>query len=390
MESKSILKVKKQDIMFYFVFFAFLYPRGFSEIIPLYKTIFSVWTWTAVCIIWIQFFFIRIKKNIMRLKINWDYIVVGSYFVFAILITVFTRQIVDTGLQQLIGYPSLFVFIVVNFKRKPERVLNCISNILFVLFLINLCIFRGRFFYIEHMTFLGHVQAISQLGVLTIFVSVLEYMMTNKHRKKTILIVILTIFNMSVTDADSAVLSAMIIIFAGIAYKWRLYHLFKYKSTVYVWAMCVVSILVIYFIAIDGTILEYIPNLNFSGRNYVWEDAILKIGERMVVGYGIDGVLLTPFWTEWTGGGFNYAHNQILQNLLDGGIILLASFWGMIFRCIRDIDNILKRKYVVLVNVTLSVLLFIMIFESVSLYCYVYILLAIMLVLPQILDKEKK
>ena len=212
--------------------------------------------------------------------------------------------------------------------------------------------------------------------------------MTNRHKKKTMLIVIIALLNMLVTDADSAVLSAVIILFGGIVYKWRLYHLFRYKSTRYIWIMCAVSVAVIYLIGIEGTIVEHIPVLGFSGRDYVWEDAVAKIAKSPILGYGIDGVLLTPFWTEWTGGGFNYGHNQIVQNLLDGGIVLLISFWVMMLKCVQGTKR-LPRKYLVLVNVALSVLLFVMIFESPSLYCYMYIIMAIILVLPKVLSENQ-
>ena len=146
MESKATLRIRKQDVILYFVMFAFLYPRGFSETVPIYKTIFSLWTWLAVAIIWCQFFMIQIKKNESVIKINRKYIWIAGYFLLAILITIFIRKTVSSGLQQLIAYPSLFLFVVTNFKKKPERLLNCISNILLILFTINLFVFGGRFF----------------------------------------------------------------------------------------------------------------------------------------------------------------------------------------------------------------------------------------------------
>ena len=131
-----------------------------------------------------------------------------------------------------------------------------------------------------------------------------------------------------------------------------------------------------------------IPNLNFNGRKYVWQDALLNISNSIWVGYGIDGVLLHTFWTEWTGNGFNYAHNQILQNMLDGGIVLTISFWIMIFMFTIETNSIKQKKYKLLSNAGLITLLFIMIFESTTLYCYMYIVLSIIFVLPLIEKSE--
>ena len=90
----------------------------------------------------------------------------------------------------------------------------------------------------------------------------------------------------------------------------------------------------------------------------------MNIKAHPIFGYGIDGILLHTFWTEWSGGGFNYAHNQILQNLLDGGVMLTISFWIMIFAFIKPAKKIPEVKYRVFVNSSIIALLFVMIFDS--------------------------
>ena len=147
----------------------------------------------------------------------------------------------------------------------------------------------------------------------------------------------------------------------------------------------IINLVVIYL-----TITGAIPfGLTFSGRKFVWSNAILHIFEKPLLGFGIDGVLLTTFWTKWSGQGFNYAHNQILQNLIDGGVILCISFWLMMFIYASYIDRLEVKKYRVLSNSILSVLLFVMIFDSTTVYCYMFIFLSILVKLPQVVNERK-
>lgn len=143
--------------------------------------------------------------------------------------------------------------------------------------------------------------------------------------------------------------------------------------------MIAMNIVVVYLTAINRTI---IPGLDFSGRRFVWQDALLNIKVHPIFGYGIDGILLHTFWTEWSGGGFNYAHNQILQNLLDGGVMLTISFWIMIFAFIKPAKKIPEVKYRVFVNSSIIALLFVMIFDSTTLYSYMYVVLTIIHAVP--------
>ena len=74
--------------------------------------------------------------------------------------------------------------------------------------------------------------------------------------------------------------------------------------------------------------------------------------------------------------------------MLDGGIVLTISFWIMIFMFTIETNSIKQKKYKLLSNAGLITLLFIMIFESTTLYCYMYIVLSIIFVLPLIEKSE--
>lgn len=311
------------------------------------------------------------------------------YFLLAVIVTFAVRGRVTSGLQQLFAYPSLCFFIIGHMKKNPEKLLNSIINILIINFTINMAAFKRCFDSLTHITYLGHVQMVSQMGLIAIFVSCLYWMMFRRRKYKIIYLTVITVVTMLVTDADSAVFTALIMLAAAIVYKWKLYHILDLKPYWYIGGMYALSVFVVYITAVDNVLEAICAVPDFSGRKFVWQAALLKITEKPIAGYGIDGVLLRVFWTEWFGGiGFNYAHNQIMQNLMDGGIILFAAFAVMMYGVAAKIREIPGIRYRMLANASLVALLFIMIFDSTTIYCYMYVILSIDLTLPYILEKN--
>ncbi|WP_438434524.1 O-antigen ligase family protein [Gorillibacterium sp. sgz500922] len=381
----SISKYGSTGIIFYFVLIPFLFPRGYAEINTTYKLFFTIWIWVAVVIIWLQFV---LRAKIMRSKINRKGLALALYFVLSILLTIVIRGNLSSGLQQMLAAPSLCVFIIFNFEKHWHKILGVLLNIFIVLFFLNGIVFKGYFVQFAHIIFLGHVQVVSQIGMTAIFVALLNYMLIKKRKFKSALLIIMSIFTMISTDATSAVLVCLILIVIGVVYKWKLYHIFCLKSKWYVAIGFLMSISIIYFGTVNNHYNAIISDPTFSGRRFVWLNALSHIATRPIFGFGIDGVLITTFWTDWSGGGFNYAHNQIIQNLLDGGIVLCVAFWIMMFTYASYIDNLEHIKYKVLSNAILIALLTVMIFDSTTLYCYMFIFLAILVKLPKVANNR--
>ena len=281
----------------------------------------------------------------------------------------------------MFAVPVVCVFLIQNMKKNSRKLLNSLAMIFIINLSLNAFLTQIAFDSETHIIFLGHVQMISQYGLAALVVAALYYIMYRDKKIKMGYLIFLTIFTMLTTDADSAVFVAIIILSGFVIYKFKLYRILLFKTEIYVLGMLALNIVIIYLTAINKSI---IPGLDFSGRQFVWQNALLNIKKQPVFGYGIDGVLLHTFWTEWSGGGFNYAHNQIMQNLLDGGLVLTISFWGMIFTFIKQIKKVTERKYRVLFNSSVIALLFVMIFDSTTLYSYMYIILAIIYVVPSL------
>ena len=371
------LKFSLQKIYYYFVVIAFLFPRGFSELNSTYHHFASGIVWIAVLLILFHENTIFVKKPIFK----FNELFFPLYFVIAILITFLNRGINISGLQQLFAIPILCIFIVSNIHKHPKELFETFISVFIIELILNL-IFNLLFFKtIEHITFLGHVQLVSQFGITALLMGALYWSLFKTHKYKLLFLFVMTFATMFTADADSAVLSAMILSITYIVYKWKLYHIFCLKAEIYLFGMSILNLLVIYLTAVNRNIIS---GLDFSGRSFVWADALLKIMNKPLFGYGIDGVLLHTFWTEWTGGGFNYAHNQLLQNMLDGGVVLTIVFWCMILGFSSKINSLKQKRNRVLFNSALITLLFIMIFDCPTLYCYMFIVFSIIYVFPSL------
>lgn len=374
------LKISKNKLYYLFVVFAFLFPRGFSEINRTYHMVATLIVWIAVAIILVK----ECLCKIMNIKFNLQESLIALYFLLAFFVTFLNRGIILSGLQQIIAVPVLCIFIISNMKKQPKILLEVFIFVFMMNFILNAFFTIIQFKFGEHLTFLGHVQVISQLGITAIFISVLYWLLYQTNKRKVKILIVITLLTMLTTDADSAVLSALVLCIIYITYKWKLYHLFDFRTELYLVGMLILNLLIVYMTSINRNI---IPNLDFSGRRFVWESALVNIARRIWLGYGIDGVRLNTFWTKR---GFNYAHNQILQNMLDGGLILTIAFLMMIVAFISKICFIEQKQYRVLVNAVLLTLFFIMIFDSTTLYCYMYIILAIVYVVPSLERTQSK
>ena len=375
------IQIKKElflEMFYYFILISFLFPRGCSEFNIIYKRFSAYLVWISVILIWIVIGIDLYKrKDIINNKK--EIIFIMSYFVLAILITIAIRKQNITGLQQLFAYPTMCAFIILKVKNNQKIFLNCINNIMLILFILNPIITWIFFKEQYHLTFLGHVQMISQLGLLAIFSAILYYIMFNEKKVKIVAIIFLVGLAFITTDATAAMLTAILLVICFIIYKTKIKNILLLNSELYILIVIILNILVITISVLNNVLNDnLISVLDFSGRSFVWKDAISKISNNLLFGYGIDGIKLQVFWTELEGtGGFNYAHNQILQNLLDGGMVLLIAFWNMMLTFCKNIKNISNEKIKALSNSILFIFLIIMIFESATLYSYVFILLSI-------------
>ena len=200
------LKISINKLYFYFVILAFLFPKGFSELSKIYHDIASAIVWLAVMMILIK----ESRFIVKNAKFKSKGFLIALYFVISFFITFLNRSTVTSGFQQIFAVPILCVFVISNMQRHPQALLETFISVLTIEFVLNaiftVTVFRGE----EHLIFLGHVQVVSQFGLIALFIATLYWMLFKIHKKGVIFLILITLLTMFTTDANAAILSALI------------------------------------------------------------------------------------------------------------------------------------------------------------------------------------
>lgn len=375
------MKLDKNKVWLFFLLFPFLCPRGFFEIYPIYKTMMTLWLlFTMVGMIFIYVYRLAKKKVIMDIRL----IYILLYFGILIIETLIIQKSIGEGLQKMFVTPALFMFMIVSFDKFGEKIIDVMSDILLINLLLfcsffNPINFQRMFDVPEQICFLGHIQVSTEMALLCLGLAVI---IINKSRKKARLMMFLAIVTMflATTDAGLVILAflSMMYILYILGLKKRVVNLSQQK------------------IFIAGTVLEGIMllvvlyfRIDFGARYFVYLDGISKLNGHMVSGYGAYGVLIKTFWHDWeNSNGMNYAHNEVLQLLLDGGIILLVAYIAMCIVLLRNRQQGVTKNVAYWFNAFLIAFLAVGICESLTEYNYFYIFLIINLFLPSILNRS--
>ena len=218
--------------------------------------------WISVILIWINILISIYKKK--KITINKkDAISIVTYFFIAILITIIVRNGIFTGLQQLFAYPTICAFIIFEVKGNQKMFLNCMNNIMLILFILNPIMTKAFFELGSHLTFLGHVQLISQLGLLATFSSILYYILFKEKKIKTYCIIFFIEINLLTTDATAAILTAVLLIICFIIYKINFKNILLLNSKIYIFIGIIFNIFVI-TISVLNNVLNNINNVDMK------------------------------------------------------------------------------------------------------------------------------
>lgn len=383
---KKYFKIKYSffDTYLYLVLIPFLYPRGFSEYNTNYKLFFTAWLYVAMfCIVTV--FLQSVFRFIFKIKqyVAWMLI----YHIMLILITLCVQKKIDIGLQKMIAAPTLSLFCVLCLENKAKVFIRCISNILIIVFSLNVTIFSpwlwtDLFDVSNHILFIGHVQIGAQLGILGLFISCLLYEQGNAYIKAKILFV-LSIITMVISQTAASV---VVLFFLVLFYFFRQFKIGKTltgevrRPSRLLLGLTVGNVLLLWLTKhIEGSFFLFGSNITLSGRFYIWQSALALMKDHWIFGYGVEGVMIKVFWHQWSnnGLGMNYAHNEFMQHLLDGGIFVLILFVLMLYSYIKNINNILNIRIKQAAIDLLICYLLIMAVECVTNFYYFFIFLSL-------------
>lgn len=383
-------------IVWYFAILPFLFPTGYANYYPVYKKMVVGMLGIALVIILAREIYLIIA-NQGKIKVNFALIALIVSEVILLVITLSVQGTVTQGLQKIIVIPVLCFFLDETCRKDLWYVINVICNILILDFVLNLFFFNQwlvpKYFLIEnHIMFIGHVQVAAEIAILGIFIAYIEYSY-GVHKRKSIVLFILAMLTMLYAQTIASFMSIGLLAIFSLLGRNRGFkkhinkHIYFYSCIQIAISYVLINIQEIHLFSKYRAVI----NTFFNGRPFIWSEGWELFEKRKFFGYGAYGVLIKPFWSAWSSNklGFNYAHNTLLQLMLDGGIVLAIAFIITIALYIRELkktDMCSNTKYVA--YVLLLIFLSIGLFESLTEYFYFFIFLSILPFLGEI-DENK-
>lgn len=386
------LSYRRGNLSLYLMLIPFFFPKGFGEYLPVYKMVSTALLAMASAFILANFIYnVSRKKTVVHIAL----LSIILYHVTLLIITLIIQQGINEGIQKIFLAPALCILCVNQVKKNSYVFLNVLSNILIVNILLNVTIFNqwmfpDYFLVDKHIVFIGHVQVASQIGIIALFVG--NALALKYNEKKGKFLCILALVNMIYSDTVVSYLCVAIYLIGKLVVsKRKKARLVEHVTPIFLAYLFFSILMLIITFKLKGFYIWKGIDISMNGRMFIWQDAFEKMKDHWIFGYGAYGVRLKVFWNAWSGNanGFNYAHNEILQLLLDGGIILALQYVIMIILALKNVGkvqtNLLKRVICLLFGIFMTVALV----ESITEYYYYFAFLSIMACLPYINMDER-
>lgn len=380
-----------RKFILYLVLIGFLFPMGYANYYPNYKEIQAIYIGGVLIVIVLICFYRVLQK---QFKIDRSGLILLFYSLVFLFVTLWKQGSINQGFQKIFVIPGICLLLADYMQRNSKMVISALTNVLLILLFLNLIIFNQlvfpQLFLVDnHIVFLGHVQVVSEIGLLAIFVGYLNCLYFNTKFKGGTLI-LLALCNMIYADTSAsyiAIFELIIFIIMGKNFNFRKMIC---QSLPYLILILIIFSLFLINIKMNSNTLTWDKILN--GRLSVWNKGILLAKESLIFGYGAYGVKIQMFWSQWVnnGIGFNYAHNTVLQLLLDGGIVLTIIYILMILSYARDIKFVKCDKLKFFTSTIMVIYTTVGLVESLTEYNYFFIYLSILPYLPLLMEEKNE
>lgn len=373
-------KIFIKKVWLYLILIPFLIPYGPNDIIAWYKDAYTSWMELVTILMALSLVVYGINGN---LKINKAICMLLIYHVVFLIITLVEQHSITNGFQKLLSTPILILYLSNELKQEFKNLLVVLGNIFLCNFTLNLLVFNGYFFknlysVDNHIMFLGHVQIMSILGIIGIYLG--YALIKNGYNVKGKILILLSIGNMLYSQTSVSYFALLLLVLLYVLSNNKIISLFIVKH---------IKFIILLIFLISGYLLFLASNLQntdfyidfsriFNSRPTIWNLGLLSFYKSKLLGYGAYGVQLKPYWLDWQLGatGFNYAHNTLLQLILDGGVVLAICFYIMIDICVDNIKQLTFQVKFWLYSF-LIILLFIGLAESITDRVYFFIFLTL-------------
>lgn len=368
-----------ESVFPYFILIPFMFPLGFAEYISTYKNFIDMWLYIAALLIAMNFFF-RLITN--ALQVSWVLFFMACYYMFLNYQTYSLLGGITQGTQKLLIAPLLSLYLLSTPSSKRLGIVKALFNIFLIILALNVTIFNplilSRYFpyFAYHYNFLGHVQVDSILGVTGIYLSYIFFKVYGKDvRIRCFVLLFFSVITLVLSGTLASIVVLILLMSYIVLLKVKANGLLQLSSIVYF----------IGYILIDGWLMHYATRIShatfagidptFSGRTIIWRSVFQLLSDHMQTGYGAFGVLIQ---VPWLPAGMNYAHNEILQLLLDGGVVLLVLFLLVLVSTLIPMRKINDAMMQSANNLTLISIFVSMLFESPTEYFYMFVLLGLL------------
>lgn len=391
--SKKSLQKKSnflQILSVYLILIPFFYPSGFSESNIIYKRVQLILIVISVSLVVLKLIVAFCSRKVDIPKCLFVLIL---YYLILIVETVMQSTSPSLqGIQKLFVAPFVSIYLIIGFRRDRDLILQALKKIMLFIFVLNTTIFNPLIFknlavqFGYHVNFLGHVQISSTLGIVGLLVAFLLYKNNgNVWKLEDQFLVIFSSLTMIISGTMASLLSLLIIFLGYLFSKSAWFERFlSMDSRKFVLLYLFADFLLMWFAFDNNGDLFLGRNITFSARTFIWRDIFTLLRDHWKTGYGAYGIFFKMFWTEDTSLGMNYAHNEILQIMLDGGVVLLIVFLLMLFSYLSRLKYLKTWSFKYVANLFLSSMLFIMLFESVTEYVYFFVFITLLACAPLI------
>ncbi len=361
-----------------FYILVILFPRGiFLGHSTLASRLWIIYNGSLYLSILLGLIYVILKILSRNIAIHQHAFFILQYYFIVIILTFMVSGSIGVGLQSIF-YP-IFIYLFFNEVRDKKSIVLIFDIFLYILtplFVINTIDVFLNFTNIFHITFLGHVQVISQYSVIGFLVSAYYLLEEKRNILVAQLLLILTIINCFFSDVSLSKVIALFMIVYIISYKLRkLFWKRGRKISVVTFIASVVMLALVIF----GYFFPYLRyfDFTFNGRYQIWRIVYATILQVKWFGYGLFGFQFKLPWQKLGEVGINYTHNQVLQLALDSGIVGIISFFTMIFYMIFSTKNIQNSTISSLFIFAYFCLFIIMFIESVTYYPYYFIIIVL-------------
>lgn len=283
-------------------------------------------------------------------------------------------------LYTLIGDVTIIVVISMYFdyflRESPRKFLNIFLLLLEILIYVNFYtilrypggMYVTRFY---HNFFLGYdnVHILYILPALCISL-IYSYMVKGRITFRTISLFLVSIGTFTLRwTVTNLVMLFVIILFVffqiGIIKNSKIFNVFNY-FLFYIGSFLAIVIFrfqnIFRFLIVD--VLH--KDLTFTGRTIIWDRNIYYVSQRLFFGYGnmYEEIRLS------INDGFSHAHNQILENLFQGGLALNLSIVAIIFLASKKVMKNSNTRYSRIISAFVLAIFLSMLFEVFRIYYF--------------------